>query len=161
MFFYFTSSSVVQPPGFAGSQVITNEILNYIPVQTLFTVLPQVNGDSSITVDVTTVITDIAGFATSPSGQSIPQTSATTLPTRLRVEDGDTIVMGGLIRRKVPLLSDIPIIGRALFTGTDYTYSDSELLIFLTAYIIPEKGTTVVGAQTGERVPFMSIPLGK
>jgi type II secretory pathway component GspD/PulD (secretin) len=167
-FFYFTTSTVVQPPGFAGSQVITSEVLNALPVQTTFTILPQVNGDNSITVDVTTVISDIAGYVTSPSGEQIPQPTATALPTRLRVEDGDTIVMGGFIRknvstsmRKVPLLSDIPIIGKALFTGTTYDYSDSELLIFLTAYIMPEKGTAVSGAKEGERVPYMVLPLGK
>ena len=167
-FFYFTTSSVVQPPGFAGSQVISSEVLNALPVQTLFTILPQVNGDNSITVDVTTVISDIAGYVTSPSGQQIPQPTATALPTRLRVEDGETIVMGGFIRknvstntRKVPLLSDIPIIGKALFTGTTYSYNDSELLIFLTAYIMPDRYTAVSGAKPGERVPFISMPLSK
>jgi type II secretory pathway component GspD/PulD (secretin) len=166
-FFYFTTSSVVQPPGFAGSQVISNEILNALPVVTTFTILPQVNGDNSITVDVTTVISDIAGFVTSPSGQQIPQPTATSLPTRLRVEDGETIVMGGFVRkniststRKVPLLSDIPIIGKALFTGTNYSYSDDELLIFLTAYIMPDK-TAAPGATPGARVPFTEFPLAK
>jgi len=168
-FYYFTTSSVVQPPGFAGSQVITNEVLRALPVRTQFTVLPQINGDNSITVDVRVVISDIAGYATSPSGQQIPQPTSTQLPvTRLRVEDGDTIVMGGFVRknvstsiRKIPLLSEIPIIGKALFTGTTYSQSDSELLIFLTAYIMPEKGTTGAGAKEGARAPFMSFPLGK
>ncbi|UCH34215.1 MAG: type II secretion system protein GspD, partial [Armatimonadota bacterium] len=158
-FFYFTSETVVQPPGFAGSQVITSNILNALPVVTTFTILPQVNGDNSITCDVTTVISDIAGFITGPDGEQIPQPTATTLPTRLRVDDGETIVMGGFIRkniseskRKVPLLSEIPIIGKILFTGTSYDYSDSELLIFLTAYIMAEKGTQVGGAREETRV---------
>jgi len=166
-FFYFTTSSVVQPPGFAGSQVISNEILNALPVVTTFTILPQVNGDNSITVDVTTVISDIAGFVTSPSGQQIPQPTATALPTRLRVEDGETIVMGGFVRKnvststhKIPLLGDIPLIGKALFTGTTYSYSDDELLIFLTAYIMPDK-TAPLGATPAARVPFTEFPLGK
>ncbi|UCH35484.1 MAG: hypothetical protein JSV65_03795, partial [Armatimonadota bacterium] len=94
--------------------------------------------------------------------------TATTLPTRLRVDDGETIVMGGFIRknisetkRKVPLLSEIPVIGKILFTGTSYDYSDSELLIFLTAYIMAEKSTQVGGAREETRVPFMSFPLGQ
>ena len=166
-FFYFTTETVIQPPGFAGAQVINSQTLNALPVVTTFTVLPQVNGDNSITCNVTTVISDIAGFVTSPTGQQIPQPTATTLPTRLRVEDGETIVMGGFIRKtvstsrnRVPLLSDIPIIGKLFFSGTNYTYSDSELLIFLTAYIMPEAGAASGEAAT-PRVPFTTFPLAK
>jgi type II secretory pathway component GspD/PulD (secretin) len=167
-FFYFTQETTNQVYGAAGALVATNQVLNALPVVTTFQILPQVNGDNSITVNVTTVISDIAGFVTSPTGQQIPQPTATTLPTRLRVEDGETIVMGGFIRKnvstsrsKVPLLSDIPIVGKLLFQGTNYSYSDSELLIFLTAYIMPEAGTTVSGATEGGQVPFMTFPLGK
>jgi type II secretory pathway component GspD/PulD (secretin) len=164
-FFYFTTSTVVQPPGFAGSQVITNNTLNALPVVTTFSVLPQVNGDNTITVDVSTVISDVAGFITGPNGEKIPEPTATALPTRLRVGNGETIVMGGFIRknvstskRKVPFLSDIPIIGKALFTGTTFTESDSELLIFLTAHVIEEEGAPSLEES---RVPFMTIPLSK
>ena len=164
-FFYFTTDTIVQPPGFAGSQVITTNTLNALPVVTTFSVLPQVNGDNTITVDVSTVISDVAGFITGPNGERIPEPTATALPTRLRVGNGETIVMGGFIRknvstskRKVPFLSDIPIIGKALFTGTTFTESDSELLIFLTARVIEEEGAPSLEES---RVPFMTIPLSK
>ncbi len=161
-YFYFTTSTVVQTPVFAGSQVFTQNVLNALPVVTSFTIRPQVNGDNTITVDVTTVISDVAGFITGPNGERIPEPTATSLPTRLRVENGDTIVMGGFVRknistskRKVPLLSEIPILGKTLFTGTTYTESDSELLIFLTAYVLQEKGAAP--ALEGYR----TIPLGQ
>jgi type II secretory pathway component GspD/PulD (secretin) len=166
-FFYFTTETVIQPPGFAGSQVVNSQVLNVLPVVTTFTVLPQVNGDNSITCNVTTVITDISGFVTSPTGQQIPETATTALPTRLRVENGETIVMGGFIRKsvttnrsRVPVLSDIPIVGKILFSGTNYTYSDSELLIFLTAYVMPEPGAAA-GESVAPQVPFTTFPLTK
>jgi len=58
----------------------------------------------------------------------------------------------------VPLLSEIPIIGKTLFTGTTYSYSDSELLIFLTASIMEEKDVAL-GERAGVGIPFTTFPL--
>ncbi len=65
--------------------------------------------------------------------------------TSVSVDDGSTIVIGGLIRddstkvlHKVPLLGDIWIIG-ALFRRTEETTERRNLLIFITPYIIREK----------------------
>jgi type II secretory pathway component GspD/PulD (secretin) len=52
--------------------------------------------------------------------------------------------MGGLVRtsrqhsrNKVPLLGDIPLIGKWLFQSWDVDVSDRELLIFVTPRILP------------------------
>jgi len=68
------------------------------------------------------------------------------------------MVIGGLISkndstsvRRVPLFGDLPLIG-GLFQGRSVTVSDSELLIFVTPYIIrdtPAGGATVGGAESG------------
>jgi general secretion pathway protein D len=165
-FFYFTSDTVVQTPTFAGSQVFTTSRLNALPVVTTFEIMPQVNGDDSITVDVSTIISDVAGFITGPNGDKIPEPTATSLPTRLRVQNGETIVMGGFVRKnvsetkhKVPLLSDIPIIGKLLFTGSSFTQSYSELLIFLTAHIMEESDSAAAREEGGSS--FMMMPLGQ
>jgi type II secretory pathway component GspD/PulD (secretin) len=62
----------------------------------------------------------------------------------LRVNDGDTIIIGGLlrsdlddIRTKVPILSKIPILG-APFKHTDKIETQRELVIFITPHIIEE-----------------------
>ena len=60
----------------------------------------------------------------------------------VRVRDGATVVMGGLVQdsattthRKIPLLGDIPLLGKA-FQG-DYKTSDhTELVFFLTPRIV-------------------------
>jgi pSer/pThr/pTyr-binding forkhead associated (FHA) protein len=61
--------------------------------------------------------------------------------TRVAVKDGQTIVIGGLIKdqtsktiRKVPLLGDIPLVGE-LFKRTQESKSKTELLIFLTPHV--------------------------
>lgn len=62
----------------------------------------------------------------------------------LRVNDGDTIIIGGLLRSelddiktRVPVLSRIPVLG-APFKHTDKTESQRELVIFITPHIIDE-----------------------
>jgi general secretion pathway protein D len=60
----------------------------------------------------------------------------------LRVRDGDTIILGGLLRTdrtktetKVPIISSIPILGAA-FRHKDETNSERELIVFITPHII-------------------------
>jgi type II secretory pathway component GspD/PulD (secretin) len=89
------------------------------------------------------VLTNITGTDTSPDGLSnapildIKQTS-----TLVRMHDGETIVVGGLIqeavsatRRSVPILGSIPGLGR-LFTATYDRDVRRELVIFITPRII-------------------------
>ncbi len=63
----------------------------------------------------------------------------------MKVQDGETIIIGGLLRTdtsntviKLPILGDLPLIGRA-FRHTDKTKSERELLIFITPTIIDEQ----------------------
>jgi len=56
----------------------------------------------------------------------------------VRVKDGDTLVIGGLIRdedikqmSKIPLLGDIPLLGY-LFRNESRTHRRSEVMVFLT-----------------------------
>ena len=63
----------------------------------------------------------------------------------LRVKDGDTIVIGGLIddevtktTTKVPLLGDIPIV-KALFSNQNNTKIHNEIVFLITPHIQAEK----------------------
>lgn len=67
--------------------------------------------------------------------------------THLIVEDGQTIMLSGIlfqndskIERKVPLLGDIPLLGE-LFKHKDTVQSNSELLAFITPYVMDEEST--------------------
>lgn len=70
--------------------------------------------------------------------------------TKVIVQSGETVVMGGLVRsvkqrtlHKVPLLSALPLVG-ALFTRLDETEHNENLLIFVTATVISERGENLV-----------------
>ena len=62
--------------------------------------------------------------------------------TVVRLRDGETMVIGGLIGSdesralsKVPFLGDLPILGN-FFKSIKRSKSDSEIMIFLTAHIV-------------------------
>jgi general secretion pathway protein D len=70
--------------------------------------------------------------------------------THLIVKDGQTVVLSGILRsqdsdvkRKVPLLGDIPLIGLA-FQSTERTKTNSEIVAFITPVVIenPEQANT-------------------
>lgn len=63
--------------------------------------------------------------------------------TSILIKDGETLIIGGLIKteerrntKKVPILSDIPYIGRKLFTTHEYVMVKKELTIFIKAKIL-------------------------
>ena len=62
--------------------------------------------------------------------------------TTVRLKDGETMVIGGLIGReelrslvKIPFLGDLPVLG-AFFRSVRNNSSDSEVMIFLTARVV-------------------------
>ncbi len=78
-----------------------------------------------------------------------PVFSIRTLKTSVTVFDGSTVVMGGLIREdvqdvedKVPLLGDIPILGR-LFQTKAEDHFKRNLMIFVTARLIDPSGADI------------------
>jgi general secretion pathway protein D len=63
----------------------------------------------------------------------------------LTVRDGQTVVIGGLMQdqkteaiSKFPLLGDIPLLGKLLFSYTSDSKTKTELLIFLTPHVADE-----------------------
>lgn len=62
----------------------------------------------------------------------------------MRLQDGETMVIGGLIGSeetrslsKIPFLGDLPILG-AFFRSVRTSKSESEIMIFLTAHILDD-----------------------
>jgi type II secretory pathway component GspD/PulD (secretin) len=89
-----------------------------------------------------------------------------TFATQLSIEDGCTVVLGGLKREKdimkvsrVPLLGNIPILGR-LFSRTYSTTLSTNLLIFVTAHILDPSGSTYKKAASPKKVVTFQNPDG-
>jgi len=77
-------------------------------------------------------------------GVNVPSIDTKTIQTQVLVNDGQTVVLGGVLQRTrrdtvtmVPLLGDIPILGN-VFKTTSKTNNKDELLIFVTPKILHE-----------------------
>ncbi len=104
-------------------------------------VTPHINTGNRITMDVHPEVSDLASQATVQGGIIINTTLA---DTRVMVNDGETAVIGGLIRsnesslkRGIPVLMDVPLLGY-LFRSSSTTKQKRELLIFVTPKILGE-----------------------
>ncbi len=89
----------------------------------------------------------------------MPVFSSRRVNTALTIYDGYTVAVGGLMREdvqnvedKVPILGDIPIIGR-LFQTKAENHIKSNLIIFVTAQIIDATGRPLRGADAGQSIP--------
>lgn len=108
-------------------------------------VVPQITPDNRIIMDLE-VNKDAIG-QTVPSGVEggfIPSIDTRQVKTQVLVEDGQTVVLGGIYETsrtkaesKVPVLGDIPVLG-ALFRSKRSTNDKVELLIFVTPRVLHE-----------------------
>jgi len=101
---------------------------------------PHVNEDNQVTLVLEPELSSIVGFK-GPNAD-IPQIRTRRTRTTVRVENGQTIVLAGLIQegnteevRKLPLLGDIPILGH-IFQHTKKTVTKTNLVIEVTPHII-------------------------
>ncbi len=104
-------------------------------------VTPRVNDDSTLTLRVVPTVEDIIGF-TGPLNNQRPITSKRSIETQVRLKDGETMVLGGLIKdnevktvHKIWLLGDIPLLG-GLFRNTSKQTTKTDLLVLITPHII-------------------------
>jgi MSHA type pilus biogenesis protein MshL len=135
---------VLQSPG-TPPVITTNETIQTITVGTVLSITPQVSADGLITLDITPAVSRLVRTDTSASGQTnAPVIDIRQASSIVRVRDGATIIMGGLVQdssssthRKIPLLGDIPLLGKA-FSGEYKTSERTELVFFLTPRIIQD-----------------------
>lgn len=81
------------------------------------------------------------------SGDNLPNVSSRSLNTTVRLEDGETLALGGLIKessssggQKVPLLADLPLIG-TLFRTNTRSQSKTNLVVYITPHVIDQSDT--------------------
>jgi type IV pilus assembly protein PilQ len=106
----------------------------------LLEVTPQITPDGRIVMDIHVTQDSVAALL--PTGE--PQIDITQIETKAIVGDGQTLVLGGLFQvetvndtQKVPLLGDVPYLGR-LFRYDLEDIKKREILIFITPKILNE-----------------------
>jgi len=107
-------------------------------------ITPYTGGQGEVLVDVNAEVSTLT--ALDPITH-LPDKDTRTANTTVRVNSGQTIVIGGLIqtetrgtRNKVPLLGDIPLLGPLFFQTKTVGTTESELVLFITPRILSETG---------------------
>lgn len=144
-FFRLQQSTSFSQPGTTGPFNQTQESFSVstITIGTILAVTPQIGGDGAITLDVLPAITRLQAIVTSPDGrQTAPVTEVKQASTIVKLRDGETAVIGGLISeeegegvRAVPVLGRVPVLGAA-FRSRGKLRTRTELIIFLTPRLV-------------------------
>jgi general secretion pathway protein D len=168
--------------GQTASGIVSTTVSNTVEFASIgFTldVTPRITRDGLVTVDVVEDASDLVNYQTLGSGSNAiiaPVFNDRYTDTSVTVKDGDTAVIGGLIRdrtslniNKVPVLSDIPVLGQ-FFRSREKTRSKVELMIFVTPHVVStaeqsrkmaeKAGATVISQIAGisEQQPNLAQP---
>jgi len=143
-------ATIKQGQQFPYQTVEDNEVsIEFQDVDLLLEVTPHVTPDRRIAMKMKTTKNEIIGFISTGD----PIISTNEADTELLVDDGETIVIGGVVKNDVkyteagfPLLKDIPMIGW-LFKSKIETNSKQELLIVQTPSSVQLEQKEVVSAE--------------
>jgi general secretion pathway protein D len=134
------TSTLSNLTGVNNNAAVTSNI-QYQDVVLKLEVIPLINNDREVTLDIAQVNDSITGNQT-VAGNTIPIIGTQQIRTYITVPNRTPIVLGGLITEEnarntqgVPVLSDIPVLGY-LFRNTQKNARRSELLIFIQPIVV-------------------------
>lgn len=150
---YFTVTQETSQADGTIDRTITSEV-HTVPVGLVMSVMPQINDNNQVTLNIRPTISRITSFKEDPLPNIlksdfqnlIPQIQVREMESLLQVNDGQTIVMGGLMQNKfqkdrngVPGLSDLPYVGD-VFSYRNEKVTKTELVLFLKPTVIKNGG---------------------
>ncbi len=111
-------------------------------------ITPERRVDMEIRVDLSQLTTEVIN--------NQPVRSKVESKTNMVVQDGETIMLGGMlfekdtaVKRKLPLLGDLPLVG-GLFQHNDVVQSNSEMIVFVTPFVMDEAAGEMSEKARGE-----------
>jgi len=134
-----STTSTGSATGFA-----TSSTIQYQNTGRIVTIIPQVNSQGLVNLEILAEVSQINPDASVQLGTagSFPSFDIRQAETTAVVQDGDTLVIGGIIadnrsrsRTGIPYLMDIPVIGR-FFGSTTSKIDRTELIMLLTPHVI-------------------------
>ena len=143
-----------------------NEI-KYRNTGILLTVSPRVNSGGMVTMDISQEVSSVVNNTSSQI--DAPTIQQRQLNSTVSIRDGQTVVLGGLIRDEsstrdagVPLLKNIPGFGK-LFSSTSNVSKRTELVVLITPRVISnEKDTDAISNEYKEKmIGLRPIPLSE
>ena len=123
------------------TSTIAEEVI-FVDIGVQLSVTATINDDGYITMKVKPEISSVARTLVTPTNNEIPIINTSLAETTVMMKDGTTLLIGGLRSetktdtvKGLPVLGDIPFIGKIFKTATNKTQR-SELMIVLTPHIV-------------------------
>jgi len=133
-------TGTVQSP-VSGGTITSSTTIQYRNTGRILTIIPQVNAKGLVNLQIKAEVSQRGGNVIVGT-DSFPSFDTRDAETTAIVQDGETLVLGGIIadrtsrsRTGIPYLMDIPIIGRFFGTTTD-DLNRTELVILITPHVI-------------------------
>jgi general secretion pathway protein D len=124
-----------------GTPTVTTNV-EFKDVGIKLTVKPKVDLSNDVTLEINLEVTSLGDKVDLGDGTTQFKFGNRTAETTLNVKNGETVVIGGLIRdedrvnyNKVPGLGDIPLLGK-LFSGTEKTKAKTDVILTITPSVI-------------------------
>lgn len=118
----------------------TTTTVTYQDVGVKLIVTPRVSDDGTVTMTLNPSVSTITSW-TSNNNVQAPNIATREVTTNVRCKSGDTIIIGGLLKRediksieKLPFLGNLPILGK-LFQYADHKRDDTELVVMVTPVV--------------------------
>lgn len=151
----------------ATSTGFVSESINYVDVGLTLNVEPTIYLDNDVAIKVQLEVSNIVSQLKTQSGSVAYQIGTRTANTVLRLKDGETQVLAGLINdedrrsgNKVPGLGELPLVGRLFGSGTDDNQK-TEIVLSITPHLIRNiQRPDAVAAEfrSGTDTSFKSFP---
>lgn len=110
---------------------------------------PTIGRDNTITLAVQIETGEVTQYLKGGLGEQVPETSTRKVTTYVRVRDGEPFVVGGLFKKsksnietRIPILSDIPLLGE-LFKQKTKTDSTNQVVMIVIPYILQSTDTGI------------------
>ncbi|MFH1503863.1 MAG: secretin and TonB N-terminal domain-containing protein [Candidatus Omnitrophota bacterium] len=138
----------------------TTETTKFVDIGTSLRVTPQINDDGYITMRIHPEVSSLA-----ESLDAGPRITTREADTTVRVKEGETLVIGGLIkqtdsssREKIPFLGDLPILG-LLFSRSEKSAEQKELAVFITPKVLrsQEEKTALAKKKRDKEEVYINI----
>ena len=140
----FVTGSYISPGGGSGTPTNPFQTISREDVGITLKVTPQINEGNTIRLDIEQVVSSVAASEVAVG----PITNNRSIRTSVMAEDGQVIVLGGLITddlnesvQKVPLLGDLPFVG-ALFRYKNKQKDKTNLMVFIRPTILRDAAVT-------------------
>lgn len=127
----------------SGAGFGTQQQIQQLQIGINMQVLPLITSDGLVVLDINQTIEGENGTVQIDANLKVPKTVRHTAQAKVAVKDGETIILGGLIRTAktksvsgVPVLKDIPGLG-ALFRSTSESPTRKELMVLIRPTVLP------------------------